>query len=225
MAAPRPFPGVSARVVDKKGDRYNAGRDPETDHLAIGIAAEIKALTGKDVYLVVARFDRKFIDANRPPEVAYDNPAASPYYQHYHQSIRAYLDEIRAKFPAALLIDVHGQHKMRDSLVRGTLNGKSVAKLIARFGPRCHHRTPGTLRPCSKATAFACFPPTHCAPKQRTEDAVFNGGFTTMTYGSHRKDGIDAIQFEFAPTTAAARRWMPRSARRHGRSSLSSGNT
>jgi N-formylglutamate amidohydrolase len=72
------IPGVSARVVAGKGDRYNAGRDPETDRLAIGIAAEIKALTGKDVYLVLARFDRKFIDANRPPEVAFDNPAAAP---------------------------------------------------------------------------------------------------------------------------------------------------
>jgi hypothetical protein len=41
--------------------------------LAQGIAAEIKALTGKDVYLVMAKFERSFIDAKRPPELAVRN--------------------------------------------------------------------------------------------------------------------------------------------------------
>ena len=98
----------------------------ETDRLALGIAARIKALTQRDVYLVVARFDRKYIDANRPPQRAFDQPAARPYYDAYHQAIRRFVDEIRARHPHGLLIDVHGQTKIPDALVRGTIDGRAV---------------------------------------------------------------------------------------------------
>jgi hypothetical protein len=33
-----------------------------------------RALISKDPYVVMARFQRKFIDPNRPPEIAYDSP-------------------------------------------------------------------------------------------------------------------------------------------------------
>ena len=54
-----------------------------------GILAQMKAITGKDVYLVMAKFERRFIDANRPPELALDSANARPYYDFYHNSIRA----------------------------------------------------------------------------------------------------------------------------------------
>ena len=80
-------PGVGPRTAPdppQHAAKFATSVDSETDRLALGIAARIKALTQRDVYLVVARFDRKYIDANRPPRFAFDQPAAEPYYDFYH---------------------------------------------------------------------------------------------------------------------------------------------
>ena len=100
------IPGVPARNLEGKsqGGRwggFEGGGDFNTDILAHGIAAEIKALTGKEVYLVMAKFQRKFIDPNRPPEIALDSAEARPYYDHYHGSIRRLIDEIRKNIQLA----------------------------------------------------------------------------------------------------------------------------
>src|SRR4030095_3156133 len=129
-----PGPGQHARPV---GGRAHGRRleSPPPRHRAAaptpalrasGIAAELGRLTGRDPYLVVARFARKYIDANRPPELGLEDPRARPYYDYYQHSIRRFVDEIRANYPAGLLIDVHGQAKDPDVIMRGTLNGRAV---------------------------------------------------------------------------------------------------
>ena len=193
------IPGVAQRNIAGKpggGAGYVLGGDSETDVLVQGMAAEIKALTGKDVYLVMARFQRRYIDANRPPEIAYDSPASQPYYDQYHQAIRRFVDEIRNNHRAGLLIDVHGQVKFPDALVRGTLNGHSVSKLIARAGIPAITGPRGLFGQLEQS-GFRVFPDNTVPPSGRYEDAGFNGGFTTQHYGSHTVDGIDAVQFEF----------------------------
>ena len=193
------IPGIAPRNIAGKrggGDGYVTGSDIDTDRLAQAIAAEIKALTGRDAYLVIALFERKYIDANRPSEIAFDNPAAAPYYNHYHQSIRGFVDEIRKTHRAGLLIDVHGQTKFPDSLVRGTINGRAVTRLIARAGIPAVTGASG-LFGLLEQNGFRVFPDNSMPPTGRNEDGGFNGGFTTNHYGSHRSDGIDAVQFEF----------------------------
>jgi hypothetical protein len=108
--------------------------DSNTDILASGIATELKRLTGQDPYLVVAKFARKHIDANRPLELGLEDPRARPYYDYYQHSIRRFVDEVRRNYPAGLLIDVHGQIKDPDVIMRGTLNGRGVQRLIQRGG-------------------------------------------------------------------------------------------
>ena len=83
---------------------------------------------------MVARFARRFIDANRPPEVALDHPDARPGYDLYHGWLRRFVDQVRARHPAGLLIDVHGQHKDPDVVMRGTVNGRTITRLLARAG-------------------------------------------------------------------------------------------
>jgi N-formylglutamate amidohydrolase len=191
--------GIDPRSLEGKGmdaSRYLATLDTETDRLAAGIAAGIKALTGKEPYLVVARFHRKFIDVNRPPDVAYDSPLAQPYYDYYHQSIRRMINEVRSRHPDGLLIDVHGQGRIPDSLVRGTLNGRSTSRLIARAGFDAITGPQGLFGQL-ESSGFRVFPANSLPPTGNHEDAGFRGGYTTSTYGSHRGDGIDAVQFEF----------------------------
>jgi N-formylglutamate amidohydrolase len=144
----------------------------------------------------VAHFNRKYIDANRPPRIAFDQPAARPYYDFYHQSIRRAVDEMRARHRHGLLIDVHGQHKIPDALVRGTINGRAVRRLLARAGVAAVTGPEGLFGQLER-NGFRVFPDNNVPPAGRNEDAGFSGGYTTNLYGSHRADGIDAVQFEF----------------------------
>jgi hypothetical protein len=197
------IPGIDPRHLDGQAKGADGrtwggvrgGADPNTDVLARRIAAEIRKLTGKDPYLVVAKFERRYVDANRPPELAFDNPNARPYYDYYHQSIRRFVDEIRASYPAGLLIDVHGQSKDPDVLMRGTINGRAVEHLLRRAGVDAV-TGPNGLFGQLEAHGFRIFPGNDVPPRGRSEDAGFNGGYALAIYGSHNRAGIDAMQLE-----------------------------
>jgi N-formylglutamate amidohydrolase len=174
----------------------HTGADASTDVLALGIAAELRKLTGQDPYLVVAKFARKYIDANRPPEVGLEDPRARPYYDHYHRSIRRFVDEVRASYPGGLLIDVHGQGKDPDVIMRGTINGRTVQRLMQRSGVDAVTGPRGVFGQL-EAKGFKVFPRNDVPPRGTSEDAGYQGGYTVFTYGSHHRDGIDAVQMEF----------------------------
>ena len=174
----------------------HTGADASTDVLASGIAAELSKLTGQDPYLVVAKFARKYIDANRPPELGLDDPRVRPYYDYYHRSIRRFIDEVRAKYPAGLLIDVHGQGKDPDVVMRGTINGRTVQRLMQRRGVDAVTGPRGVFGQL-EANGFKVFPRNEVPPRGTSEDAGYKGGYTVFTYGSHNRDGIDAVQMEF----------------------------
>jgi len=198
------IPGVAPRDVKRAGvaeaSRKWGGAvtstDGNTDVLALRMAAEIRRLTGQAPYVVVARFQRKFIDANRPAEIAFDSPAALPYYDLYHRSIRDFVDEILRTHPAGLLIDVHGQNKDPGVLMRGTVNGKTVLKLVRRAGAGAITGPEGLFGRL-EANGFRVFPANSEGLGARSEDAGLNGGYTTRLYGSDNAGGIDSVQFEF----------------------------
>ena len=174
----------------------HTGADASTDVLASGIAAELSKLTGQDPYLVVAKFARKYIDANRPPELGLEDPRTRPYYDYYHRSIRRFVNEVRAKYPAGLLIDVHGQGKDPDVIMRGTINGRTVQRLMQRGGVDAVTGPRGVFG-LLEANGFKVFPRNDVPPRGTSEDAGYKGGYTVFTYGSHDRDGIDAVQMEF----------------------------
>jgi len=184
MAASRKWGGAAATA------------DTNTDVLATRIADEVGKLTGKRPYLVVAKFKRKFIDANRPAEVAYAGAAAAPHFDRYHRSIREFVDEIRRAHPAGLLIDVHGQVKDPDALMRGTVNGDTVQALVRRAGVDSILGASGLFGRL-EAAGFKVFPSNRLPLWGNGEDAGFNGGYTVRLYGSHAAAGIDAVQLEF----------------------------
>ena len=170
--------------------------DTETDVLAEGIAAELARITARQPYLVVARFHRRYDDANRPPELALEDPRARPHYDRYHRAIRRFIDEIRRSHPAGLLVDVHGQSKDPGVIMRGTLNGRTVERLLRRAGVDGITGPRGVFGQL-EAQGFKVFPANHVPPRGTAEDAGFKGGYTVFTYGSHQRDGLDAVQMEF----------------------------
>ena len=193
------IPGVAPRATQGKrtgGRGYVTVTDTNTDRLAEGIAAEIKALTGKEPYLVVAKFQRKYVDPNRPPEIGLDNPMARPYYDYYHQSVRRFVDEIRSRYPAGLLIDVHGQVKDPTAVMRGTQNGRAIRRLLERAGAPALTGPNGIFGQLA-ANGFVVFPTNDVPLGGTSENAGYDGGYTVGTYGSHTADGIDAVQMEF----------------------------
>jgi len=196
------IPGIEPRrdkanvEAYRKWGGFQRGADTNTDSLAQGIAAELAKLTGKKPYLVVAKFSRKYIDANRPPELGLDSPRARPYYDTYHQAVRRFVDEIRGNYPAGLLIDVHGQSKDPDVLMRGTINGRAVERLLRQSGVEAV-TGPNGIYGRLEANGFKVFPGNDVPPGGRSEDAGYNGGYTVFTYGSHSLTGIDAVQMEF----------------------------
>jgi N-formylglutamate amidohydrolase len=198
------IPGVAPRDVKRAGVVEDSRKwggavtstDGNTDVLALRMAAEIRRLTGQAPYVVVAKFQRKFIDANRPAELAFDSPAALAYYDLYHRSIRDFVDEILRTHPAGLLIDVHGQNKDPGVLMRGTVNGRTVLKLVRRAGVGAITGPEGLFGRL-EANGFKVFPANSEGLGARSEDAGLNGGYTTRLYGSDNAGGIDSVQFEF----------------------------
>src|SRR5438128_8530427 len=131
--------GGSSQVPDCNartpvGSHFAVSVDVNTDILALEIAAGLKRLTGKQPYLVVAKFHRRYIDANRVPNEAYASRGCKTVYDFYHAAARRFVDEVRGKYPHAILIDVHGQTAYRDAILRGTQNGKTVKRLLESAG-------------------------------------------------------------------------------------------
>jgi len=194
--AQRTAPDAAHAAAFKKWGGFHAGGDPNTDTLALRISAEIEKLTGQRPYLVLAKFKRKFVDPNRPSELAYSDPQAAPYYALYHSTIRNFVDDIRHAYPAGLLLDVHGENKDGDVLMRGTVNGDTVAALVRRAGVRSITGPDGLFGQL-EAQGFNVFPSNRLPLWSGAENAGFNGGYTVNVYGSQNADGIDAVQLEF----------------------------
>jgi N-formylglutamate amidohydrolase len=187
-------PGVSPRKgtgLPVGGSGFFAARDGGTEELAAALSAAIEKKTGAKPYLVAARFHRKYIDANRPPEIAYEEAAAKPTYDAYRQTLAAYCREVKREYGRGLLLDVHGQGRMKDTVIRGTRDGKTVGLLIQRYGLKAH-TGPDSFFGLLRTAGCKVFP-------ENLADKDFeslSGGDIVHTYGSGEY-GIDAIQLEF----------------------------
>lgn len=186
------IPNVPLRA-NRDAYRFVTGMDQNTSRLAHTMAKELEKRLGAKPYFVTARFHRKYIDANRAAEHAYESPAAKPYYDGYHDTIAEFCREILKNNGTGLLIDVHGQAIYKDEILVGTVGGTTVPLLRERFGAEAlvgKTGMVGELQASSLRTMPAINATDFHVPK-------FDGGFTVQNYGSHKPGGLDAIQFEF----------------------------
>jgi N-formylglutamate amidohydrolase len=166
----------------KKSDRFTRTITRAVEQLMFDIFAE-------EPYVVFANFDRKYIDANRSPQCAFEDPDARPFYEQYHSTIREFVDEIRAENGGSgLIFDIHGNDGVAEDpadVYLGTLNGEAIVNLLSRDPQAMTRRRglPGLLRGAGYVVS------------SRTPE-TFPGDFTLETYGSKEVDGIDAIQIE-----------------------------
>jgi N-formylglutamate amidohydrolase len=185
------IPGIGIRQGNGV-PQFKTGRDHNTAELAEAIALKLGEMSGAKPFLVIARFDRKYIDANRPSIEAYEALEAQPYYAAFHSAVDEACKQIRQVWGRGLLLDIHGQAAEANVIFRGTRHGKSVADLVRRFGRQAltgPHSILGQLA----LRGYKILPDASVNDRE----SRYSGGHTAQTYGSHGATGIDAIQLEF----------------------------
>ena len=76
--------------------RFEPNTDRFTRTITRGIAQLLFDVFGEAPHVVIANFDRAFIDANRRAECAFEDRDARQFYEEYHNTVRNFVDEIRA---------------------------------------------------------------------------------------------------------------------------------
>jgi N-formylglutamate amidohydrolase len=199
-----PISGIPVRM-GRGVAQFTTERDSNTAELAEQLAITLGSKMGARPFLIVARFERKYIDANRAPGDAYEDLHARPYYEAYHRSLDEACSAVRNRWGRGLLIDLHGQSVEKETIFRGTANGKSVADLERRFGREAITGGKSVLGQLAlKGYKIA---PDFASDTERR----YTGGYTIRNYGSHHGTGIDAMQLELG-TTLRERRNLERTA-------------
>lgn len=178
--------------------QFATGRDNNTDELAETIAQRLEQKLNAKPFLIVARFERKYLDANRPSESAYESAEAKPYYDSYHGALREAHDRVSGEWGRGLLLDIHGQGAQAEAIYRGTGNGKTVASLTRRFGTEAI-TGPRSIFSQLERLGYKVLPSTTGSH----EEQRYVGGYIVQTYGSHRGLGVDAIQLEIGTNLRA----------------------
>lgn len=185
------IPGSPERVSRGEPNFYTTG-DDNTLQLAELAADELEKETGKRPYLVAACFHRRFCDANRPAEHAYQSEPAAQCYAAYHGALQQYSEEIARRFPHGIVVDVHGQSADKGCVFRGTQNGSTVQALLERCGAEALQGAdsiPGIL----SALGYPVKP----LAVDQVENEHYDGGYIVRTYGSANGGPLDALQLEF----------------------------
>jgi N-formylglutamate amidohydrolase len=193
-----PIPGVPVR----RGigvPQFTTERDSNTAELAEAVANAIGNRLGANPFLIIARFDRKYVDANRPHAAAYESAAAKPYYEAYHRALEDASESVRKQWAGGILLDIHGQGAETSTIFRGTDNGKSVSALQKKFGKDAL-TGPKSIVGQMAAKGYKFVPNGVGDAKEQR----YTGGYTTRTYGSHRGTQIDAIQLEMGSNLRAS---------------------
>ncbi|MEZ5940117.1 MAG: N-formylglutamate amidohydrolase [Planctomycetaceae bacterium] len=184
-------PDVPVRV-GRDVNQFKVLTDTRTAELTEKLADEIEQRLGKRPYVVIARFHRKYIDANRPPQDAYESPAAKEVYDAYHTALARARHEVIERWGRGVLFDVHGQVSVPDSILRGTRNGKTTTHLVDRFGREALIGETSLFG----QIASRGIPVVPAVGSTNLEPKGYNGGYIVGTYGSAQGGALDAIQLE-----------------------------
>ena len=185
----RSFLSAESALRAAKWGGFSTGCDYYTDRLTERVSQQLESDLGRRPYVVMARFNRAYVDANRPPEDAFEHDLAEPYYRAYHEAIERFVREIQERWGRGLLLDVHGNSTDLHLIHFGTREGRTAASFRTIYGATASegpNSIPGVLR----ARGHAVYP-----PPGEPEGWYFSGGYTEDRYGT-MAGGLDAIQLE-----------------------------
>ena len=195
LSAPHGGSQAIAGAAERTGQgvrQFRNRTDLNTRTLAQEIANALQRKTGKRPYLVVAKFHRKYADANRRPLDAYESSPAQQAYDAYHQALSDARRQVEHRWQQGILLDIHGQAANPQAIYRGTQNGATVSHLLKHHG-RAALIGPGSLFGQLAKQDFSVVPNVDLADQ---EHPSYDGGYIVVTYGSDRGGTVDAIQLE-----------------------------
>lgn len=107
-----------------------------TREIALQITRTIKRLSsGKSPYMVLNLAHRRYLDVNREESDAYEGVAnAGRVYWEYHDYINEYVNRMNVLYENPIMIEISGQSDLPNLIVRRTLNGKTLTRLIQAYG-------------------------------------------------------------------------------------------
>ena len=196
LSAPHGGRNEISGAPKREGDgvkSFKTMTDTNTDYLAEKFADSIEKKFGKRPYLVIARFHRRYVDANRSPRNAYESEAAKLAYDEYHSAIVKAREEVIERWGHGILLDLHGQASEPLAIIRGTQNGKTVKHLVKRFGPESLYGEKSLFGELANQ-GYTVIPK---VDSKELEHPNYDGGYIVRTYGSQGGDSVDAIQLEF----------------------------
>ena len=183
------LPGVALRKGgDFKG--FVTRSDQYTDVLTWRIAALLKQ-KGLAPFVVVAGIHRSQVDFNRSAEEAYESSLAGECYRAYHNKVSEAVSHIKQHWGNGFLLDVHGQSRYKDDIIRGTRNSKTIRRLVGHYNSDVTEADDGFFY-------FLRGEGYKVSPEKNKKERYFYGGYTVQRYGSHQPEGLDAIQLELA---------------------------
>ena len=185
------IPGLAERRGEGV-ERFNPRSDSNTDVLTERLADAIEKQFGKRPYLVIARFHRKYVDANRRSQDAYESQEAKVVYESYHQALAKARSQVMERWGRGLLFDIHGQSVEPTAILRGTQNGKTTTHLVSRFGREALSGETSVFGQLA-SQGIPVIPAVGADDRER---AGYDGGYTVITYGSGSGGTLDAIQLE-----------------------------
>jgi N-formylglutamate amidohydrolase len=185
------IPGVRARKGEGV-DLFNPRSDSFTNQLTVKLADALEKKLGSRPYTVIARFHRKYVDANRPRKLAYESEEVKAVYDTYHHAVAEARRDVMRRWGHGILLDIHGQGAEPQAIFRGTQNGKTVSHLINRFG-RDAVAGKNSLFGRLAQHGFEVYP---AIDSEDPEHVRYDGGHIVVTYGSGAGGTLDAIQLE-----------------------------
>jgi len=192
-----PIPGVSQRQGSGVA-RFSTGRDTRTDDLADLLALELEKKFNAKPFVVIARFERRYVDVNRASDAAFESVAVKSHYDGYHHALGEFVQRVGSHWGSGLLVDLHGEGTDADAIYRGTQNGKTVKSLIQRFGPSAVNGNQSISGQMAKL-GYRVLP----GAASNEKETHYLGGYIVQTYGSHQPVGIDAMQLELGANLRA----------------------
>lgn len=203
--------GVTERTPGNNPDgcgSFKALRDTNAAVVTEGIAQRILETTGLSPYVVIARFRRRFIDANRERRCAYvhdeGEDAAAAIYDEYHGAITGFVRELLAENDGrGFLFDIHGTGVIDEDpadLFLGTADGATLSRGFRRDLLFARHGLHGLLSAVRRPSLTPPTPPifrytVSPADAAATETAEVRGGFTVRNQSAQ----MNCVQMEIAP--------------------------
>lgn len=195
LSAPHGGRDAIAGVSERQGDGvdlFKTRSDSNTDQLTTKAADALEKRLGKRPYTVIARFHRKYVDANRPERLAYESEKAKAAYDTYHQALARARSEVIERWGRGILLDIHGQSANKKAIFRGTQNGKTTTHLVSRFGRKALTGESGLFGQLAEQ-GLPVIPAVGATDREHPD---YDGGYIVVTYGSRSGGTLDAIQLE-----------------------------